>query len=256
MVIFFPQPLKKNNLPHCSPFLVVVSGEVPDLWKHLFVFCWMSFLCSVLSCWFEDCRILRQKNSTHTVHKKKLLGTFLHIMQHAFSFPQGCRAAILDNDKWREHASLVGGKCQLLQIHQQHHCLFSLEVIASLSPWFWANVRNVTDGIVILKPAASLSTSAPQANFIVGQKKLHVCSEIVSSNSPPPNLSNHSNVGVLLSLSAIFRLLYPSSSILISDFSHILAWAYSAPALQSVGVWLLFRQRDGCFGSGSGWMPQ
>lgn len=70
-----------------------------------------------------------------------------------------------------------------------------------ISPWFWAIVEKVQNRIVILKPAASLSTSAPQANLIVG-KKLHVAPRLCRLNLPlqtPPH-SNHSNVGVLLSL--------------------------------------------------------
>lgn len=74
---------------------------------------------------------------------------------------------------------LVGGKCQLPHIHQQHHCLFSLEVIASFSPWFWAIVKKVANRIVILKPAASLSTSAPQADLIVGEKSYMLLGDCV-----------------------------------------------------------------------------
>lgn len=72
-------------------------------------------------------------------------GTAWHIPSHYaacflslsffFSFLEGCRAALqfrnIRQEQMTRTCLFVGGKCQPPHIHQQRHCLFSLEVIAS-----------------------------------------------------------------------------------------------------------------------------
>lgn len=90
------------------------------------------------------------KGALHTLCAgRKLLGTFLHIMQQAFFlllcfvsffFLEGCRAAAqlhnIRQEQMKTTGLLVGGKCQLQCIHLRCHCLLSLEVIASFPPDF------------------------------------------------------------------------------------------------------------------------
>ena len=147
---------------------------------------------------------------------------------------------------------LVGGKCPLATP------LFVFTGGSTIiSSWFWAIVGKVENRIVILKPTASFSTSAPppRAKLIVG-KKLHVALRLCRLN---PTQMLVSFLPLLVpsppAPPPIFPpLLFPSS--LISDFSHISAWAESASALQSVCVRLLLRQHDRRLGSRPGWMSQ
>lgn len=105
---------------------------------------------------------------------------------------------------------LVGGKCQLLHIHQQSYCLFSPEVIASVFPLILSGVAN---RIVILQPAASPSNSAPQANLIVG-KKLHVAEwlcRLISLRNPRPPSSLSAQMLVFQTPTFVPSLILPSS---------------------------------------------
>lgn len=127
-----------HSMLSCS---LAISGEA-RVFGDTFVFILLNVvLYSELSHQFEGWCILRQRGSLHSARMQKLLGTFLHIMQPAplfFFFLGGCRAAAqfrnIRQEQMKRTCLLVGGKCQLLHIHQQRHCLFSLEVIASFSP--------------------------------------------------------------------------------------------------------------------------
>lgn len=250
-----------------------ISGEAPGL-RNAFVFILLNVaLYSVLSHYFGVWCILRQRSSPHSVRRQKILGKFLRIMQQAFfflfcffffSFFEGCRAAVqfrnIRQEQMKRTCLLVGGKCQLLHIHQKCHCLFSLEVIASFSPWFWVIVEKVANRIVILKPTARLSTSAPQANLIVG-KKVTCCSEIVLFNSPPPPLSTNPTVITQMLVFLFLSLFHLPSPLpflpyLIGDFSRISAGPDGIRALQRVSVRLLLRQCDGRLRSWTGRMSR
>lgn len=184
-MICLPPPLKNTIFfsSHCmfccSP---PISAEAPVFRGHIcFYFAECSSLFRAVTPVWGLVHPQTKELPTQCAHAE----TAWHIPSHyaaaflfsfSFFFREGCRAAAaqfrnIRQEQMKRTCLLVGGKCQLLHIHQQRHCLFSLEVIASFSPWFWAIVEKAANRIVILKPTASLSTSAPQANLIVGKKK-------------------------------------------------------------------------------------
>lgn len=270
------RPLNKSYFPPTDCFVVLFQFlEKRQVWgTHLFLFCWMWLCIQCCHTILASCASL-DKGALHTVcaGRNCLANSFALCSRpffffffcfFFFSFFEGCRAAVqfrnIRQEQMKRTCLLVGGKCQLLHIHQKCHCLFSLEVIASFSPWFWVIVEKVANRIVILKPTARLSTSAPQANLIVG-KKVTCCSEIVLFNSPPPPPSTNPTVITQMLVFLFLSLFHLPSPLpflpyLIGDFSRISAGPDGIRALQRVSVRLLLRQCDGRLRSWTGRMSR